>query len=79
MNDKVVHAMNPSLLGQGLDHMNRTMLLKMMPLIDELIDNSKGPFGLHTWCRDVITDASTEAIWGSMNPFRSKKIADDFW
>lgn len=42
--------------------MNRMMLPKMMPLIDELIDNSKGPFDLHTWCRDVITDASTEAI-----------------
>lgn len=79
LNNKVLHAMTPSLLGKGLDQMNRTMLLKMQPLVDELVYNAKGPIDIHQKCRHVITVASTEAIWGSKNPFRSKEVVKDFW
>lgn len=79
LNNKVLHAMTPSLLGKGLNHMNRTMLSNIEPLIEKLVLSTNDPIDLHKWCRHVITTASTEAIWGSKNPFRSKKIVEDFW
>jgi hypothetical protein len=79
LNNKVLHAMTHSLLGKGLDCMNSTMLSKMEPLIDELVNTTNISLDLHGWCRHVITTASTEAIWGSQNPFRSEKTVQNFW
>lgn len=79
LSNKVLQAMTTSLLGKGLDKMNKTMVLGMMPLMDALIANAPDPIDLHGWCREIITIASTEAIWGSKNPFKSEKIARDFW
>ena len=79
LSNKVLQAMTTSLLGKGLDKMNKTMLLGMTPFIDALIANANASIDLHGWCREIITIASTEAIWGSKNPFKSEKIAQDFW
>ncbi|KAH0195718.1 cytochrome P450, partial [Aureobasidium melanogenum] len=79
LNNKVLHAMTHSLLGKGLDYMNSTMLSKMEPLIDGLVNTTNISLDLHGWCRHVITTASTEAIWGSQNPFRSEKTVQNFW
>jgi hypothetical protein len=66
-------------MGSGLDEMNRTMLVKIKPLIDERIEAVEGEFDLMRWCRDVITTASSEAVWGAKNPFRDEQTTEDFW
>ncbi|KAF2770172.1 putative P450 monooxygenase [Teratosphaeria nubilosa] len=79
LNQEVLHAMVPSLLGSGLDKMNITMVSKLEPLITKLVEQEEGVFDLHEWCRHAITAASTEAIWGTKNPFRSDKTCKNFW
>jgi hypothetical protein len=65
-------------MGSGLDEMNRTMLVKIEPLIGQRIE-AEGEFDLMRWCRDVITMASSEAVWGAKNPFRDEQTGEDFW
>jgi hypothetical protein len=78
LNQTVVHASIPSLMGSGLDEMNRTMLVKIEPLINQRIE-TEGEFDLMRWCRDIITTASSEAVWGAKNPFRNEQTMEDFW
>jgi hypothetical protein len=79
LSNRVLQAMTTALLGKGLDKMNRIMLLGMMPSMDQIIADEPVSVDFHMWCRDIITVASTDAIWGCKNPFRTKKIAEDFW
>ncbi|SMR45237.1 unnamed protein product [Zymoseptoria tritici ST99CH_3D1] len=79
VNQEVLHAMIPTMLGSGLDQMNRTMLRKLGPLLDDMIKDAPKTLDLHQWCQRTITTASSEAIWGSKNPFRSEKVREDFW
>ncbi|KAF3492263.1 uncharacterized protein GIQ15_01780 [Arthroderma uncinatum] len=79
VNVAVVHAMKPSLLGSGLDKMNATMIKHLQRSIDELSASGGGPIDLHQWCRDAITVASSESVWGAKNPMRSKDLQEAFW
>jgi len=74
---RVMHALAPRLVGQSLDQINMRMVRRMTPLMDEMGDKSS--FDLYRWCQDAITTASTDAIYGPMNPFKDSIIADAFW
>ncbi|KAJ6032767.1 hypothetical protein N7540_003499, partial [Penicillium herquei] len=36
-------------------------------------------FDLHGWCRQAITVASTDSVYGPLNPYRVEGIEDAFW
>lgn len=67
--------------GEELDGMNRIMLQEVGKSLDAL-QPAKGEvkkLGLYTWLRDVITTATTRSVYGPMNPYDDKSIADAFW
>jgi hypothetical protein len=78
LNNALLHAMHPALLGSGLDGMNRNMTGNLQASIDSLAAE-RAPFDLHMWCRRVITIASTDAVYGAMNPYKSQEVQDAFW
>ncbi|KAI9753259.1 MAG: hypothetical protein M1835_001006 [Candelina submexicana] len=79
INNKVLHSMHPALLGPGLDKMNETMIKNLKVSIDELEFKEGITFDLHAWCRHAITVASTDAVYGPQNPYKSKEVEDALW
>jgi hypothetical protein len=76
----VVHAMHPTLLGDGLDDMNEIMAKNLKISLDELAaDSSEPTIDLFNWCKEVMTIASTDSTWGPLNPYKSKFLRDCFW
>ncbi|KAI0485250.1 cytochrome P450 [Xylariaceae sp. FL0804] len=67
--------------GSDLDDMNRVMIEEVAKSIDLLQpkDGQSRKIGLNTWLRDAITTATTRSVYGPMNPFEDKAIADAFW
>jgi hypothetical protein len=67
--------------GALLDDMNRGMVQEIVKSLD-LLQPAKGEtrkFGLYTWLRDSITITATRSIYGPMNPYEDKSVADAFW
>lgn len=79
INEDVIHAMHPALLGPALDVMNQKMILGLCSSIDALSSNRELSLDLHAWCRHSITVASTRAVWGSKNPYESDNLQSAFW
>ena len=79
INEEVVHAMHPALLGPALDVMNQKMISGLCSSVDALSSNGENPLDLHAWCRHAITVASTRAVWGRKNPFESESLRSAFW
>ncbi|RHZ56263.1 cytochrome P450 [Aspergillus thermomutatus] len=77
LHSDVVHAMRPSLEGAGLDRMNEKVIGLLLRSVDEL--PTAAPFDFHGWCRSAITIASTDAVYGPLNPYRFKELQDAFW
>jgi hypothetical protein len=75
---KVLHAMHPALLGSGLDMMNIDMIKHLKASIDEL-EPEQTAIDLHLWCRHAIAVASTEAVYGPLNPYKDPAIERAFW
>ncbi|RAK95226.1 cytochrome P450 [Aspergillus ibericus CBS 121593] len=73
----VVHAMQPTLSGRGLDVMNERMAQMLRPRLDELV--RLPTIDLFDWCRRVITAASTDASYGPLNPYQDPRVEDAFW
>ncbi|KAL2802198.1 cytochrome P450 [Aspergillus granulosus] len=73
---KTVEAMRPALLGNQLDHLNEEMIHVLKQLVDQVPTRS---FDLYDWCRDALTVASTNAIYGPSNPYKSEGIRQGFW
>lgn len=67
--------------GPLLDDMNRSMIREVATALD-LLEPAAGEtrrIGLYSWLRDVITTATTRSVYGPMNPFDDKAVADAFW
>ena len=79
INNDVIHSMHPVLLGSGLDRMNSTTIKNLQISIDKLESRHDVSFDLHTWCRHAIVVASTDAVYGSLNPYKSEEIEKAFW
>lgn len=79
INEAVIRAMHPALLGPALDVMNASMISGLCPSINALSSNSDSPLDLHAWCRHSITMASTRAVWGPQNPYESEHLRSAFW
>ena len=66
--------------GSNLDHMNRSMLSIMATYFDELAKQTPTEVDLFGWIRPRFTVASTEAIYGSGNPFKVEPgLESAFW
>ena len=68
--------------GELLDDMNRVMLREIVGSLDRLQPAAgEGPrvVGMYSWLRDAITTATTRSVYGPMNPYDDKAIADAFW
>lgn len=79
INEAVINAMHPALLGPALDVMNASMISGLRPSIDALSTQGDGTLDLHVWCRHSITMASTRAVWGPQNPYESEHLQSAFW
>lgn len=67
--------------GATLDDMNRTMILEVAKALEQL-EPAKGQsreIRLFAWLRNLVTVATTRSVYGPMNPFEDKGIADAFW
>lgn len=67
--------------GALLDDMNRDMIKEIANSLDMLEPNEgqSRKIGLYSWLRDAITTATTRSVYGPMNPYDDKAIADAFW
>lgn len=67
--------------GQGLDGMNRLMIRNIATSIDSLkpIQKAGTKIKLAKWLRHHITLATTNSVYGPMNPFQDPKIEEAFW
>ena len=67
--------------GEDLDRTTQVMLDSVSSLLDSVqtIANNDH-FHLFSWARKVVTQASTDAIYGaSKNPFRDPTVEGGFW
>ncbi|KAK4156498.1 cytochrome P450 [Chaetomidium leptoderma] len=67
--------------GPQLDDMNRHMIQEVAEALDTLqpAPGETKTIGLYAWLRDAITTATTRSVYGPMNPYDDKAIADAFW
>ncbi|GAB1316379.1 hypothetical protein MFIFM68171_06589 [Madurella fahalii] len=68
--------------GHHLDDMNRVMIQeisKSLDLLQPTKTEGSRTIGMHAWLRDAITTATTRSVYGPMNPYDDKAIADSFW
>ena len=67
--------------GAPLDAMNRAMIEEIARSLD-LLEPTRGEsrrIGLYSWLRDAITTATTRSVYGPMNPYNNKLVANAFW
>lgn len=67
--------------GSQLDDMNRSMIQEIAKAFDLLqpAKTQSKEIGLYSWLRDAITTATTRSVYGPMNPYDDKTVADAFW
>lgn len=67
--------------GPQLDDMNRSMIHEIANALDSLqpAKAESKRIGIYAWLREVVTTATTRSVYGPMNPFDDKAIADAFW
>ncbi|KAK4189459.1 cytochrome P450 [Podospora australis] len=75
------HIHNTLKPGANLDDMNHSMIEEVVRELNEL---QPGPgklakIGMYHWLKGVITTATTRSVYGPMNPYDDKDIADAFW
>lgn len=83
---KGIKAIHAALLpGDSLDAMNRIAIHDIAASCDELapgmVDGTPVPvrIELMRWIRHELTMASTNAVYGPMNPFNDPRVEDSWW
>lgn len=74
-------AMRSALLSSHeLDKMNRVMVLNIAASLDNLKGSAESAkLNLAHWLRTHVTMATTNSIYGPLNPFKDEAVADGFW
>ncbi|OGM46847.1 hypothetical protein ABOM_005011 [Aspergillus bombycis] len=70
--------MRHTLMGEGLDQMNKTIIPCLQRSVQDLKYN-RGGLDLFQWCSRTLTIATTEAIYGSLNPYRRVIAREAYW
>ncbi|KAJ0413965.1 cytochrome P450 [Aspergillus carlsbadensis] len=78
-NQALLHAMHPTLTGRPLDRMNERMVRLLSPLVTQLSRREGEVVDLYGWCQRAITEASTEASYGPLNPYKERSVEEGFW
>ncbi|CAG8952965.1 hypothetical protein HYFRA_00007681 [Hymenoscyphus fraxineus] len=70
--------------GEGLDALNNVMIRVVGDALDSLAESmtaksEKKTMSLNAWCREVISEATTDSLYGPANPFREPRIQEAFW
>lgn len=76
---ETIIAIRPTLVGDALDQLNETMIHVLQGSIEELKSDGAKPVDLCDWCRHAMTVASTDAVYGKLNPYSRKSVRDAFW
>lgn len=66
--------------GSLIDDTNRAMIQEITKSLD-LLEPARGEsrtIGMYCWLRDAITTETTRSVYGPMNPYEDKAIADAF-
>lgn len=71
-------ALSPS---AGFDDMNRQMIENVVASLDKLNPSTHQPVieGLSKWIRRNVTAATTNSVYGPLNPFEDQSVVDAFW
>lgn len=71
-------ALSPS---AGFDDMNRQMIENVAASLDGLKPSMHQPviIGLSKWFRRNVTAATTNSVYGPLNPFKDQSVVDAFW
>lgn len=81
LNQDIVHAMQPALLGSSLDGMMVTMAANLSAHIDKFaagIPESGKVLDLWEWCREAVFTASLESTWGPNHPLHDPEVEQGF-
>ncbi|KAL4965792.1 cytochrome P450 [Aspergillus stella-maris] len=68
--------------GENLDFMNRTMAKEVCGLLNATKPEAGKEFRnikLMEWVAEVVTMATTNSVYGPMNPYKSQEVKDAFW
>ena len=66
--------------GAELDGMNRVMVQNVASSLDNLeAEGSSIRVGLAQWLRKTITKATTNSVYGPLNPYRDEAVQNGFW
>lgn len=63
----------------ALEITNREILQQLSNLMDLAVTDTNVPVGLFHWVRNIVTTASTNAVYGLANPFLRQEVADGLW
>lgn len=81
--EDMVSGMRESLKpGENLDNMNKTMAAEVCRLLEETKPEAGKEFRvirLSAWVSEVVTMATTNSVYGPMNPYKRQDIKDAFW
>ena len=67
--------------GPLLDDLNHAMIQEITKALD-LLEPPRGQsreIGMYAWLRAAITTATTRSVYGPLNPYNDKSVADAFW
>lgn len=68
-----------TLLGEGLDQLNGTMIGCLRRSMEELRKTGlERSVDLYDWCTLVMTVATTDAVYGPLNPYKRKSVRDAY-
>ena len=71
--------MHPTMFNEGLDYMNDQMIGFLKQTVDQLAeDGSAAPIDLFRWTVHAVAIASTDAVYGPENPYRSPEVEKAF-
>ncbi len=77
------HAMHTALTpGADLDAMNHVMIQSIVASLNRIRPeqgHSKVEIGLMHWLRHELTMATTNAVYGPLNPYADRSVEDGFW
>jgi hypothetical protein len=65
----ILHNSTHVLAGKDLDRMNEIILRELQAIVNDMGNDEA--VDLNAWLRHAITIASTNATYGSLNPFKS--------
>ena len=67
--------------GASLDDMNRLMMENIATVLDTLMPKGDKSATLHLfqWARETVSIATTNSVYGKLNPFQKQTVLENFW